>query len=351
MPKRNAVSDFDLDDDEESGVEIDLAIKPSRKFAGTDDQLKDAETGEAVFDDITPALRKVKAEEVDEEQEDEDLDEEADDEDEDEPRPRVVVQEDEEGDGKPRRNKGWQARVERERRLKDEAREEVSELRARLDRIEQGQQLEALERKHNSFVSKTEGEINAVTGKLKQAMEDGDTDQQIKLNKQLNDLQIELRAQTIVFEGKKTAAETAAKAAPQVSGDAIVTRKVNAWKRKHGRYNTDKSFQGFVKGVDAELCAEGFDPETDEFYEELDKRVGKRYPEEYRGQAKPRPRRQAPSQTLERNTAPTRPTQAGSFKRVGTKVTLTPRQARNMRQFGLDPENANDVRDYVRENS
>lgn len=338
------------DDSDDEGLELDLSVRPTRKFKGTDDQLVDAETGETEFDDITPALRKVKPPVVADTDEDEDLEEPEVDEEEEEPRSRVVVSDDEDESARGK-GRGWKSRLDRERRLKEEAREETNELRARLDKIERGQELSKLETQHTAEVTKAQSEIERLNAQLKQAMEDGETDKQIKLNDQIQDLRVDLRAKQMVFEGQKQKLEQAVNAAPAAAGDVIVKRKVGAWKRQHARFNTDPEFQGFVKGVDSKLCAEGFDPETDEFYEELDKRVKRRYPEEYRNR-QARERRAAPSQTVDRDSAPAnRSKQTQTFQRNGNKVTLSARQVRNMRQFGMDPENADDVRSYVRENS
>lgn len=350
---KHTPADF-IDSDDEAGIEIDLAkTKPSRKFAGSDDQLIDAETGESEFDDITPALRKVKAEEPDDLDEDEDQDEDADDE--EEPA-RVVADEDEEDEIPKRRGGKFQSRLEREQRLKREAREESAELRARLERLERGAELGAAERQFSSETAALQGRVKTLSEQLEKAIEDGESAEQVRLQNELGDLKVELRAKQLVFEGRKKEVESAKDLGP--SGDKIVQRKVGAWKRQHPRYNTDKSFEGFVKGVDKELVAEGFDAESDEFYDELDRRIKKRYPEEYRG-AKGRkteevetPRRRAPSQQAARDSAPARRNKDdGSFVRSGSKVRLSARQVRNMRQFGLDPTDIKDVTAYIRENS
>ena len=124
--------------------------------------------------------------------------------------------------------------------------------------------------------------------------------------------------------------------------------------RKHPRYRTDKVFQDFVKSNDREVADDGFSPETEEYYQELDRRLKVRYPEEYRGASKSDKddrketpaRSKHPSASFRRDNAAAVKTKSG-FKMRGSKVQLTPRQRQNMVKFGLDPSNANDVRDYV----
>ena len=111
----------------------------------------------------------------------------------------------------------------------------------------------------------------------------------------------------------------------------------------------------------APVAAAGFDPETDEYYKELDRRIKKRYPEEYKMERRQRDedtddeteegetspaRRRHPSQQLRRgNDRGTK--DVGGFKVRGTKVTLSPRQKANMRNFQMDPSNPDDVKEYV----
>jgi len=51
------------------------------------------------------------------------------------------------------------------------------------------------------------------------------------------------------------------------------------WIEDHPAFNQDEEFHSAALGVNAKLIKMGFDPETPEFYEELDKRLSKRYPE------------------------------------------------------------------------
>jgi hypothetical protein len=51
------------------------------------------------------------------------------------------------------------------------------------------------------------------------------------------------------------------------------------WIDEHPAFNDDEEFNAAALGANAKLLKLGFDPETPEFYEELDKRLSKRYPE------------------------------------------------------------------------
>jgi len=361
MAKKNAVIE---DADDESGIEVDLApAKPSRKFSGSDADPTDADTGEELFADITPRLRNLKVEEPEEEEEDEDEREEEDededlDHDEDEDLDLEAV--DSEEEDRPTKNKkkdsGWKRRLAREKRLREEEQENNRELRDRLEKIEKTVKAGADTETFTRESAELESKIKATNAEIAQAIEDGDSAKQVELNDKLLDLKVELKAKKVNFQRAQDEAKTVAESR---SSDNIVVRKVKQWVRKHPRYNRDVEFASFVKGVDKAVAQAGFDPESDEFYRELDRRIKRRFPEEYKmgrkdkdvdaedeTEEEERPRRKHPSANLRRGgDKPTK--DAGGFNIKGGKVRLTPRQMSNMRNFQLDPSNPDDVREYV----
>lgn len=372
MPnKNNAVID---DADDEAGIEVDLTPqRKSRKFSGTDADPIDEETGEEVFSDLTPRLRNLKVDDAREEPEDEDEDErEEEDEDEDLERDEddedladdlEAVDSDEEdrptkkGKNKPSK---WKRRLERERRLREEEQENSRELRERLEKIEKTVTAGANTETFNRESAELKQKIKDTNTEIAAAIEDGDSAKQAELNDKLVDLKVELKAKQVTYERAQEEAKTVAQAR---SADTIVVRKVKQWVRKHPRYQRDIEFQSFVKGVDKAVAQAGYDPESDDFYRELDRRIKKRYPEEYKmGKSRdediddegeeeetPKPRRKHPSANMRRgNDKPAK--ENGGFNIKNGKVRLTPRQMQNMRAFQMDPSNPDDVREYVTNN-
>jgi hypothetical protein len=362
MPKNSLIEDADDD-----SLEVDLTPqKPSRKFSGTDADPIDDDTGEELFADITPRLRDLKDEEPeeDEEQDDEDekdvdSDEEEDQDDEDEDdRDLEAVDSDE--DERPRKGKpsSWKRRLEREKRLREEEQENNRELRERLTKLEQATQSRADTETFNRESAELKSKIKDAQTRLAKAIEDGDSEAQATISDELLDFKVDLKAKQVTHDRAVAEAKTAKESG---SSNTIVVRKVNQWMRKHPRYKRDVVFQGFVKGVDREVASDGFDPESDEFYRELDRRIKKRYPEEYKGERKrdedtdtgeeedPKPRRKHPSANLRRG-GDGQSKKVGDFQIRGNKVKLTDRQRANMRAFGMDPTNKDDVREYVSNN-
>jgi hypothetical protein len=309
-----------LDDDEADGLEE----QDSKGDQGKDESNEDAAD---LFDDLHPSddpPAKKKADESDEEEEtDEEESNESDEDDEDEPR----------GSDK------WRKRLARERRLKDEEREENEELRARLEAIERTVKKQASQEEFAKVKAEYDTKLADLKAQLKAALEEGNTDKQIELNEKITDLKTDLKVKEIEAQN----AEKALTSAPVVHRGERLAKQ---WLRKHPRYGTDPEFQALVKAIDKKVASEGFDQATPEYYEELDRRVKKRFPEEYKREA-PKKRRH-PTQGGSDDSANARPrNDSNGFERRGNRVKLSPAQVQNMRRFGLDPDKPEDVKAYV----
>lgn len=335
--------------------EIDFRRKPSaRQFDGDDDQVIDADTGESEFDDIDPRFRNPVVNDDAPEDDDEDFDDE-----EDTSRRRAADEDDldeddlgeEDEDERPRKGRRdkFRARLERERRLREEEREDNRELRTRLSQLEASLNARADEETFAQAKAGIEQKIASVREQLHAATEAGIVADQVRLTEELADLKADLRHQTGEHERAKAAAAEAAK--KPATENAIVVRKVRQWMRKHPRYHTDQEFSAAVKANDRILASEGYDPETSEYYEELDKRLSRRFPEEYpkaRAERDTSRRRQHPSANIRRGNE--RPAAQGDFKVRNGRITLTPRQIANMRAFHLDPNDPEDRKAYYENN-
>lgn len=339
-----------LEDNDDGSISVDLSDAPkSRKFSGTDSDPTDAETGEELFADLTPRLRTMQVDDTPDTEVDPDEEEiEADAEEEEVAEEAVVTEDDEdeeeEGASRSRAKSKFQKRLDREKRLREEEKAENDELRQRLAKLENAQKTAVDDTAFNSQKSRLDADIAKIRESLELAVEAGETKVQLKLMEELGDLKQELRT----AESAHKAAKEAAKSAPTVTENTIVVTKVRQWMRKHPRFNRDPEFAALVRATDKSVAAAGFDPESDDFYAELDKRLTKRYPEEY-----PKARKvgaKPPSANLRNEGAGPAKRPGQEFATRNGRVTLTPRQVQNMRNFQLDPTNPADVREYVLQN-
>jgi hypothetical protein len=360
-----------IEETEDGELLVDL--KPTRKFKGTDADPVDAETGDSVFDDLNPrfskkldeAVAKAEAnEETATEEEEEATDEEEipvetadDDQDEttdEEESETDDVDEEEERPAKNVKRDAFSKRMERADRLLAEQRAETAALRERLNKQEADNKAAADEQKFTAEKVELDGKLVEVRKKLAKAIEDGDTAAQVEAGEALAEVKGDLKVLTVRHTNAKIELERAK--TQRQSGSEIVKIKSDQWIRRHNRFTTDKEFAATAKSVDSQVAAAGFNPETDEYYKELDKRMSKFYPKEFKLAAKMNqeaPRRTKPPVTgsrREEGGGSKVPKKLGPFAVRNGKVLLTPRNIQTMRDFGLDPQNANDVRDFVEQN-
>lgn len=257
-------------------------------------------------------------------------------------------EEDESDEPSPRKNK-FQKRLEREQRLRREDREEIEDLRAEITGLRAKVEGKETENEFNTKQAELGSKIAAKQAELKAAMEAGETDKVISLTDELDDLKYERRSSREKFDAGQKAREER-----KTTASAIVARRVNQWKRKHPKYGKDSQLTSVINVIDSQLAAEGFDPETDEYYEELDRRAAKHYPKEFKRAKPEREQRRHPSQHSEREQEGARraPKKVGNFERGRNgQVKLSKFDVQTMREFSLDPTNPEDVREYVRNNS
>jgi hypothetical protein len=209
----------------------------------------------------------------------------------------------------------------------DAARADASSLRSRIDRLETGSNQKAQE----DFQTRYQSARTA----LQTAIEEGDTASQVEQQETLADMRATMRvaemqrqqsAQQIVSPTVGRAAQVAQDPTPQ---------KAISWWQKNNWFNAD----GFdretaaARAIDVQLDLEGHDKESDEYYDELNGRLKKLFPELISGgkveESRPRAKSRSP-------VAPT----AGGPSRKTNRVKLSKDQLQMARELGLTDEQA-----------
>jgi len=287
-------------------------------LAGDDGEQEEKERGELTFmddedatDDDALKLDFSDDEEEGEQGDDEDAGEgDPDEYAEEEEEEAVAAKKGEEEDDLSDYSKSVRKRIERERRLKEEARAQLAAVQAELE-----------ERRRADRAAKIDGEYDAAVEELEDARSDADVRKEAEALAKLTRLATEKEN---LAAGKDSKPENAG---PSPAYAAWLKR--NAWfvKPEH------EVQHAATMAVAKKLVAEGLNDETPEFYERLDKELPKhiKVPRE----AKP----PAPRTTIER-----RPERGPSGKR---RVVVTPQLKREMRAFGLDPKNPTHMKAYL----
>lgn len=174
----------------------------------------------------------------------------------------------------------------------------------------------------------------------KDAADAGDTAKQADLMLKITEAQVDLRN----VEGWKTRAA----AEPEAKAEAQYDPKARDWTLKHGKwFNVDKVMTAAAFALDQELKAEGFDPRSDAFYNEIEDRLSKEFPtksktyglkapveeeEEEVEIEEEKPRKKSPTVSSGKGRAPTR-----------VVVRLSEAELGIAKKFGMTPE------EYARE--
>jgi len=168
-----------------------------------------------------------------------------------------------------------------EERARQQIELENTQLRQRLDRLEQGVNQQQVD----SFKS----EYDNVKAALYEAAESGDTAKQVELTEQMADMRAAARVadqqammQQQFQPQRQNPPQQQQQAPPQL---AMKWWNDNRWFNSPGNENATAA----AREIDAQLDAEGWDKESPDYYGELDSRLQKRHPELYSKPSKAKP--------------------------------------------------------------
>ena len=164
--------------------------------------------------------------------------------------------------------------------------------------------------------------------KYRKAYESGDTEGTLEANKDLaristqqsrlyDDIQKSLNTYTPPLQTQQQpvySSQPTAPQAPQPSPRAL------DWKSRNPWFGKDEEMTSLAYGLHQKLVNEGFDPESDDYYQQIDSGVRKRFPEKF-----DRPKKASPVAPAGRTTA-------------AKKVTLTASQVAIAKRLGVPLE-------------
>lgn len=209
------------------------------------------------------------------------------------------------------------------------------ELQAVNDRLEQMQEVQ------NRTI---EGQINqrrqALIQRKNEAIAEGDTATASTMEGHIEDLRTQearWRAQQ-PRPKQKSQPET-----QQQQSDEPVNPNLLSWYQKNQTWWNDTSSKNrrkrsWAEVIDRELSTEGWDANTPDYFEELDRRLSEVVPAEPNSDA-----------TVKANTSPVAPTPKSSRPRPKSDVVITKQDQRYMEDLGLDPANEVHLKRYAAE--
>jgi len=157
------------------------------------------------------------------------------------------------------------------------------ELKSRLDKLDQSYVGE--------FGTRIESQIDSAKQAYQKAYDDGDAEAMFEAQKNLSRLaldqakldQARQRHQEEASFREQAENQPVPQAAPQAQAQAAPDPKAEAWASKNDWFGNDQTMTYAAFGIHRQLIEdEGFDPTSDEYYTELDRRVRTEFPHKFK---------------------------------------------------------------------
>lgn len=221
----------------------------------------------------------------------------------------------------------------RERLRRAEAKSsEVDTLKAAIADLQKDREKER-EREHEGELQRYESQREKIQGDLKKAIADGDAEAQYEAQVAL--------AEHVASKPEKPKPqqqqEAPSQEAPRLPPKAQAYADRNAW-IGNSRY---REMNDMLTRVDQEIVGEGYNPQDDEYYQELDSRLRKALPQQADLIRAPRKQRESP---VNKRRAETR---EGKGNKVDRRR-LTAGDVNTLRKFGLDPRDKRTASEFLR---
>lgn len=116
--------------------------------------------------------------------------------------------------------------------------------------------------------------------------------------------------------------------------------KALSWQERNKWFGEDRKMTAFAYGLHEDLVSEGIDPNSDEYYAQIDKEIRRRFPERFENERSERKRPNTVVASARRTTGPKKVTLTASQVSLAKRLNLTPEQyAREL--LKLEMGNAN----------
>lgn len=247
-------------------------------------------------------------------------------------------------------SKKVKARIQRESRAKRKAQGEAEYWKGQAEKL--SKDTYSRDRAElTAVVEQTNSELAALDDQLEAVIEAGNTKEQVRLTKRLTDLkaqniQAEISLRDLPTDGEIPPFD--GKVPPSSDKPASLAAQ---WKEDRGDWYGADGFERHTRManlVDREVFADGYDPETPEYFKELDKRVKAKQPNLYEDLAADDP---PPKNDKRPTRSPVAPVDSGANRqrsKGSNKVELTEADFANMRRFNLDTHDPEVLKEYAR---
>lgn len=233
-----------------------------------------------------------------------------------------------------------------ERREKERAfREREEALRFAQSREEENNQLkQRLSNSHKVYIQEANraasNDLASVKERLKQAYESGDAEKITEAQEALTDAKMRLKEVERFkpsLQDNNEGVQTKQQAQVQTPVRPQVDQKAETWRAKNTWFGADEEMTALALGLHEKLVRSGVDPNSDDYYRQIDTTMRKRFPESFEDDAEQTteaaPKQEKPRAQKAANVVA--PVTRGTAPR---QVRLTPTQVAIAKKLGLSNE-------------
>jgi len=181
---------------------------------------------------------------------------------------------------KPKEQSRAQKRI---RQLSAEKQDALSQLeQMKKDKLELERKLiEGSKHSKTSMKDTLDSQVKMLSSNLKEAIQNGDAELAVSLQNDLINAKMELASINYDLKTTESVVKTESVEEKKISSAPVLPEAAIVWIEEHPAFSSDELFRVSAITVNNQLLREGWDLETDEFYEELNKRLSKRFPEAF----------------------------------------------------------------------
>ena len=291
MAEENKAPEVELDTDgvNEENVDIESPKEPDESFA----QKENVDLG---YTDVTQSGKSAK-----------ELLQETKEEPEEKPQPVEQKVEDDKGDLEDysekvqKRIKKLTFQIREAERREKAAMDYAKGLKDRFDNV--NQKFEETDTNYlKQYDARIDSERDKARASLKAALDENDTDKIMEANDQLTKLAVEKEKVSMSLnekEAKKKQAESQPEVPQEAQPQAPISPRAQKWAEENDWFGSDRVLTGAAMSIHEDLIQQGIDGESDEYYNQINKRMKEYFPQKFaESSTEEQPQKAAPVQNV-----------------------------------------------------
>ena len=152
------------------------------------------------------------------------------------------------------------------------------------------------------YDARIDSERDKAKASLKSALDENDTDKIMEANDQLTKLAVEKEKVSMSLsekEARKKEAESQPEAQQQAQPQAPISKRAQQWAEDNEWFGSDRVLTGAAMSIHEDLVGQGIDGESDEYYNQINKRMKEYFPQKFaESSTEEQPQKAAPVQNV-----------------------------------------------------